>query len=282
MPLMPIALFLCLLWLAVTPCLAQAEPPPAIVLAREAVADIDPAPYWVSEKLDGVRAIWDGRRLRFRSGRTVPAPAWFLAALPATPLDGELWIGRGRFAEVSGIVRTTEPDDARWRQVRYLIFELPGAPGDFSARVARMRQVVAAADVPWLGAVEQRRVADRAALSAWLAQVIDAGGEGLMLHRADAPYLTGRSDALLKLKPWQDAEGTVIGHEPGEGRLRGRMGALVLRLDDGRQLRLGTGFTDAERADPPPVGSRVTFRYRGLTVTGLPRFASFLRVRPPL
>jgi len=277
------ALFLWLLLCGAgpAPVLAQAMPP-SILLAREAVADIDPAPYWVSEKLDGVRAIWDGAQLRFRSGRRVNAPAGFLAALPAQALDGELWLGRGRFAELSGLVRTDPPDEAAWRQVRYMIFELPGASGDFTARIAHMVRVVDAANVPWLAVVPQRRVADRAALAAWLAELIDGGGEGLMLHRADAPYLTGRSDALLKLKPWQDDEGIVVAHLPGQGRFTGMLGALELRLRDGRTLRLGTGFTDEERRHPPAIGSRVTFRYRGITATGLPRFASFMRVREPL
>lgn len=270
-----------LCWVVPTTVLAQATPP-AILLAREAVADIDPAPYWVSEKLDGVRALWEGGQLRFRSGRRVRAPAWFLAALPAQALDGELWLGRGRFAELSGLVRTDPPDETAWRRVRYMIFELPGAPGDFSARIARMARVVDVANVPWLAVVPQRRVADRAALANWLAEVVDGGGEGLMLHRADAPYLTGRSDALLKLKPWQDDEGIVVGHLSGQGRFEGMLGALELRLRDGRTLRLGTGFTDEERRHPPAIGTQVTFRYRGLTATGLPRFASFLRVREPL
>lgn len=253
-----------------------------VLLAQEATADIDPAPYLVSEKLDGVRAVWDGSVLRFRSGRPVKVPRWFIDVLPGTALDGELWMGRGRFEAVSGVVRTDPPDEARWREVRYMIFELPGADGTFETRAARIEAVVAAAGVPWLQAVAQRRVADRAALAGWLAEVIAGGGEGLMLHRADAPFVTGRSDALLKLKPWQDAEGVVVAHLPGEGRLTGMMGALEVRLADGRLLRIGTGFTDAQRRAPPAVGRQITFRYRGLTRTGLPRFASFLRVRDPL
>jgi DNA ligase-1 len=274
-------LWVALLDAAVAPVLAQ-DAPPSILLAREAVADIDPAPYWVSEKLDGVRALWDGRQLRFRSGRTVSAPHWFLAALPKQALDGELWLGRGRFAELSGIVRTDPPDEVAWRQVRYMIFELPEAPGDFTTRIARLARIVSEAKVPWLAVVRQRRVADRAVLATWLAEVVDGGGEGLMLHRADAPYLTGRSDALLKLKPWQDDEGIVVAHLPGQGRFAGMLGALELRLRNGRRLRLGTGFTDEERRHPPAIGVQVTYRYRGLTATGLPRFASFLRVREPL
>jgi len=208
---------LALAWAAWLPQ-AWADAPPAMLLAEVYAADVDVTQYWVSEKFDGVRAQWDGHVLRFRGGGLVPAPAWFTENFPNVPLDGELWIGRGRFDTLSGTVRKIEPVDAEWRQVRYLVFELPGAAGDFSARVLQIRTLVTQTAVPWLQAVEQTRVADRATLMKRLDGVVRAGGEGLMLHRADAPYLTGRRDALLKLKPWLDTEATVVGHIPGKGK----------------------------------------------------------------
>ena len=258
---------------------AAADPPPAMLLAEVYGADIDVSQYWVSEKFDGVRAQWDGRTLRFRGGGRVPAPAWFTAGFPALPLDGELWIGRDRFDELSGTVRRIEPVDAEWRQVRYLVFELPGAAGDFSARVRQMQTLVEQAGVPWLQAVGQTRVADHDALMQQLDAVMQNGGEGLMLHRADAPYLSGRSDALLKLKPWQDAEAIVVGHTPGKGKYQGMTGALQMAMPDGKRFRIGSGLTDALRRQPPPVGTRITYRYQHLTKNGLPRFPRYLRVR---
>ncbi|MGE5318987.1 MAG: DNA ligase [Hyphomicrobiaceae bacterium] len=252
---------------------------PAMLLAEVYAADVDVTQYWVSEKFDGVRAQWDGHALRFRGGGVVPAPAWFTANFPDAPLDGELWIARGRFDALSGMVRKIEAVDAEWRQVRYLVFELPGAAGDFGARVRQMRAIVAQAAVPWLQAVEQTRVANRAALAKQLDAVVRAGGEGLMLHRADAPYLTGRSDVLLKLKPWLDAEAIVVGHIPGKGRYRGMTGALQMELPDGKRFRLGSGLTDALRRQPPPLGTRITYRYLQLTKNGVPRFPHFLRLR---
>jgi DNA ligase-1 len=252
---------------------------PSILLAGIYREQVDVSRYLVSEKLDGVRAIWDGKSLRFRSGNEVHAPRWFVDGLPQQPLDGELWLGRGRFERLSGIVRREVPDDAEWRQVCYMIFELPGAPGSFAKRAGQIRDLVGQANVPWLAAIEQFRVADRDALKKRFGEVLAAGGEGLMLHLADAPYETGRSDVLLKMKPWLDAEAVVIAHLPGKGRNAGRLGALRLRLPDGRQFSLGTGFSDEQRRKPPPLGATVTYRYRDLTNTGLPRFASFLRVR---
>lgn len=268
--------------LALSPLLAQARTAryaPPLLLAQDAAPDIDPAGYLVSEKLDGVRAFWDGRRLRFRSGLPVAAPAWFLARLPAHALDGELWLGRGRFDALSGAVRRHEPDDAEWRRIRYMAFELPGAPGGFAQRAERLADVARATAWPGLVAAEQSPVADREALQRRLQEVVKAGGEGLVLHRADAPYLTGRSPALQKLKPRHDAEAVVLGHAPGRGRHVGRLGALHLRTAEGQEFMLGTGFSDAQREAPPPVGAVVTYTHRGHTESGLPRFASFLRVR---
>ncbi len=252
---------------------------PDILLANVYRPQNDVARYLVSEKLDGVRAIWDGQTLRFRSGRTIHAPAWFVASLPKQALDGELWAGRGSFERLSGIVRKEAPDDAEWREVRYMIFELPGAAGTFAERAAQIEAVVRSANVPWLREISQFRVVHRSSLQKKLDEIVRGGGEGLMLHLADAPYQTGRSDVLLKLKPLLDAEAEVIAHQPGKGKYAGQLGALRVRTPEGKEFLLGSGFTDRQRREPPALGSIVTYRYRDLTAKGLPRFASFLRLR---
>jgi len=273
-------LWLVLLALASHPLWADAPATaPAMLLAEVYEANIDVTQYWVSEKFDGVRAQWDGRTLRFRGGGIVPAPVWFTANFPAVPLDGELWIGREQFDLLSGTVRRIEPVDAEWRQVRYLIFELPDAAGDFSSRIQQMRALVTQAAVPWLQLVEQTRVINRAALMQRQDTVVRAGGEGLMLHRADAPYVTGRSDVLLKLKPWQDAEAVIVGYTPGKGKYDGMTGALIMEMPDGKRFQVGSGLSDALRRQPPPLGTRITYRYQHLTKNGLPRFARYLRIR---
>ena len=254
-----------------------APPAPGVLLASVYGEHLDPRLYLVSEKFDGVRALWDGRELRFRSGRLVHAPAAFTAALPPVPLDGELWLARGRFDALSAVVRSDVPDPAAWQHVRYQVFELPGAAGSFAQRAQRIRDVVEQSAMAQLHAVDQRPVADRAALRAQLSGVLAQGGEGLVLHRADAPYQTGRSDVLVKLKPHLDAEARVLAHLPGKGKYAGQTGALWVRSPEGREFALGSGLSDAQRRAPPPLGSSVTYRYRDLTSTGLPRFATFMR-----
>ena len=266
-------------WVALTD--SQAKTGLDILLAQNAPTKFDPRVYLVSEKLDGVRAVWDGREMRFRSGRPLAAPAWFLAKLPPTPMDGELWLGRGKFDQLSGIVRKEQPVDTDWQQIKYMVFELPGGDGDFQRRYYRMRFMAQGAQWPQFEAHEQFRVATLEALHDRLRQVVAAGGEGLMLHKTDADYVTGRSSVLLKLKPVADAEAEVVAHIPGKGRLEGILGALEVKTEDGIRFKLGTGFSDAQRKTPPPLGSRVTYTYRDVTPKGVPRFAAFLRMAAP-
>lgn len=262
-----------------TPSLSFAANPPDILLAEVYRDQANVSQYLVSEKLDGVRAIWDGKNLRFRSGKEIHAPRWFVDGLPSQALDGELWLGRGSFDRLSGVVRRDQPDDAEWHQVRFMIFESPGAAGNFRERAALIKQVVRQTNKPRVQEIEQLSVVDRNSLKTRFDQVVKAGGEGLMLHRADASYETGRSDTLLKMKPFDDAEAIVIAHLPGKGKHIGSMGALRVRAPDGREFSLGTGFTDEQRKNPPALGETVTYRYRDITNNGLPRFASFLRIQ---
>lgn len=273
---------LLLLCLPAPPLLAADATPPRLMLATSYKAGVDVADYWVSEKLDGVRGRWDGQRLRTRNGLSIDPPAWFTANWPAVPIDGELWIGHGRFETVSAIVRTAKPDDAAWRQVRFMAFDLPADSGRFEARVLRMRTLLGQAGIAWLRPIAQFRVHDVATLDARLKAIVAAGGEGLMLHHRDARYRVGRSEDLLKYKPHDDAEARVVGYTAGQGKYTGMLGALIVVRRDGLRFRLGSGFTDAQRAQPPPIGSQVTYRYNGLTVHGVPRFARFLRIRDRL
>jgi DNA ligase-1 len=237
--------------------------------------------YWVSEKLDGVRGHWDGDALWTRNGYRINAPGWFTRDWPTMSMDGELWIARERFDVTSAIVRSSDADDAQWRRIQFMVFDLPGHGGVFGERVQAMSDI-AAYTIPWLQAIQQFRVGGIYELDRKIEALTAAGGEGLMLHHQSARYLSGRSQDLLKYKLYEDAEARVLGYTAGKGKYAGKIGALEVESEDGRRFRLGSGLSDVDRERPPPVGSWITYRYNGLTSSGLPRFARFLRMHTTL
>lgn len=276
-----VALLLCCSAL-LTPARAESQasaPPVMLVTVYHAGDPIDITAFRVSEKFDGVRAWWDGHRLLTRSGTPIAVPVWYTENWPDEVLDGELWVGRCEFEVLSGVVRKSEPVDADWRQVRYLVFDLPTAAGDFDTRVTALHRVIGAIDRPWVTSVEQRRVGSLDALNQLFNATIAAGGEGLMLKRGSSHYQAGRSTDLLKYKPYDDAEAIVIGYTPGKGQFEGLVGALIVRDGQGREFRLGSGLSVDDRRSPPPIGSTVTYAFTGTTNSGLPRFARYLRQR---
>jgi len=264
--------------LPLIPSLSRAGARP-LMLANVYRPDVLLADYWVSEKYDGVRGYWDGQQLWTRHGHRIHAPAWFTAGWPAQPLDGELWAGRDRFTTASSTVAKDTPDDDAWRQMRYMVFDLPAQRGTFDERLPALARELSQHALPWLQAVAQRKLADDIALQALLRDTVRAGGEGLVLHRGASAYRGERSDDLLKLKEQLDAEATVIGHVAGKGKYEGQVGALLVQTPEGVKFRLGSGLRDSDRASAPPVGSQVTYRYLGMHPNGAPRFASFVRVR---
>ncbi|REL28345.1 DNA ligase [Thalassotalea euphylliae] len=235
--------------------------------------------YWVSEKLDGVRGYWDGKQLFTRGGHRVNLPSFFTEHWPSVAMDGELWIKRRGFEQIAAIVNKQQAKDVEWQQVKFLVFDLPNHQGTFSERITQMRQLIVKTNNRHLQMVEQYRLADNAQLTAWLDQAIAAGGEGLMLHKASARYQGGRTSNIMKLKPLFDAEAEVIAHLPGKGKYTGQLGAIKVKTPDGLQFKIGSGFSDHERKNPPPIGSIITYQYSGKTAKGVPRFASFLRIR---
>ena len=255
----------------------QAQLLPPLMLAKEAKASDQIQNVWVSEKLDGIRAYWNGRQFLTRNGKPIYAPTWFVQNMPATELDGELWIGRGQFQKLASIVLDKIPKDDEWQQVGFYAFDLPNSDLPFEARQQRLDNLIARSPVEHLNYVRQQWVTDAAEVNAMLKSVVKGGGEGLMIRKPSSLYETGRTDTLVKLKIKQDAEAVVLAYEQGKGRLRGLMGSILVKNKDGQEFKIGTGFSDDERKNPPAIGSTITYRYQGLTDSGIPRFASFYR-----
>lgn len=279
------ALLLILFLLPVT-LKAASQPVPQLMLANTWRADVPLSHYWISEKLDGVRAYWDGKQLRSRGGYPIQAPEWFTADFPEQPMDGELWLGRGRFNEVSAIIRSDNIADLRWDEMRYMVFDLPAQqhndkPATFEQRRLALQLLTGQLHIRWLKAVAYFRLADAQALQQELAQLVARGGEGLMLNRAEGLYRAVRSDDILKLKPSYDAEATVLAHLDGKGKYTGMVGALLVRNIEGVKFKVGSGLKDSDRRNPPAIGSTITYGYSGKTHTGKPRFPRYLRPRLP-
>jgi len=264
--------------------LSATEASPQLMLAKVYHAGISLPDYWVSEKLDGVRGYWDGEKLLTRGGERIAAPSWFTAGWPKVAMDGELWAGRGQFPKAVSTVRQQTPDDAAWRAMRFMVFDLPAQGGPFTERIPVLSGLVSRIDQPWVQAVAQFKLANHQTLQSLLAKTVKQGGEGLMLHRGASLYKGQRTDDLLKVKTHEDTEARVIAHIPGKGKHAGVMGALLVQMPGvdgktGERFKLGTGFSDKQRQSPPAVGTLVTYRFRGLNDSGIPRFASFMRVR---
>jgi DNA ligase-1 len=232
----------------------------------------------MSEKLDGVRAYWDGKQFLSRQGNLYHAPDWFLVGLPAVPLDGELWIGRKKFQRTVSIVRRQDQTDL-WKEVRFLVFDAPTASGGFEERLEFLKDALAKSNLKFAGPHDHARCKSLDHLRAELSRIESLSGEGLMLRQPGSKYVAGRSATLLKVKTFHDADALVVGHQAGAGRHKGRLGALLVRLPDGTDFAVGTGFSDRERGNPPAIGATVTFRYQELSEAGVPRFPSYVGVR---
>jgi DNA ligase-1 len=255
-----------------------ADKGPPILLAHVWENDVDLAGWWMSEKLDGVRAYWDGKRFLSRLGNEFHAPDWFVAGLPDTPLDGELWLARKAFQQTVSIVRRQDKSD-HWKQIRYVVFDAPAQTDPFEERLAFLADRLGKIGSDFVVTHEHARCKNLEHLRAELERVEALGGEGLMLRQPGSKYEAGRSTTLLKVKNFHDADAVVVEHVAGKGRHKGRLGALVVKMPDGTEFSVGTGFSDKERESPPAIGSTITYRYQELSTGGVPRFPSFVRAR---
>ncbi|GAA59401.1 DNA ligase [Pseudoalteromonas sp. BSi20652] len=258
-----------------TQCISAAQPSVLLAKVYDETKHYDVSKYLVSEKYDGVRAIWTGTQFVTRKGNIINAPGWFTAPLPNVWLDGELWTKREHFSTLSGIVRTKNPNNHDWQTITYKVFDMPDPALPFSARYSNYNELINSLNSPHISAVEQHSFINNEQLTKYFEKITNQGAEGVMLHLASAKHTDGRSNALLKLKPYLDAEAVVIAHLPGKGKYQDMLGALKVKTTQGQVFSIGTGFSDTQRRSPPEIGSTVTYRFHGLTKNGLPRFASF-------
>ncbi|VAW41208.1 DNA ligase (ATP) [hydrothermal vent metagenome] len=249
-----------------------------VMLPKVYKGNVDVSGWLLSEKLDGVRGYWTGTALLSKHGIAFHPPKAFTRGLPPFAIEGEIWGGRNSFEQTAATVKKQNPDPG-WLRLKFAIFDVPKAKGGFLERIKKAKVWFAKHPSPYAFVIPQRPIESRDEISKELQRIEKLGGEGLIIRKADALYKQGRSSEILKVKSYDDMEAVVLAYIPGKGRNKGRLGALLVKLADGKRLKIGTGFSDSERVNPPPIGSVITFKYYGFYQSGLPKFPSFLRIR---
>ena len=249
--------------------------------------------WLASEKLDGVRAYWDGRNLRSRNGKILAASEGWSAHFPSFALDGELYTARGEFEKIQSIVMDKTPNEAAWSDIKFYVFDVPEASGGLLERLSELEKFIL--QNPQSGQnlkiIKQVKVKDNAEFEAFAEAIIANGGEGAVVREPNAPYEQKRSKNALKYKKFKDAECEVTAINAGTGKYAGLMGSVTCKslgaagstqdkqIPHGVKFKVGSGFSDRNRANPPKIGSIITYKYQNLTAKGVPRFPVFLRVR---
>lgn len=250
---------------------------PKLLLLKTYRVDMNVTGWVMSEKLDGVRAYWDGQKLISRSGRVFNAPRYFTRNFPPFAIDGELWSARGEFERIASIVNTKEAHD-RWSKLSLHIFDVPYQKGGLLERLKVLQVYLQKQPIGHLKVIKQIKIRDKQQVKKYFDELINLGAEGIVIRNPIEPYYTGRTNDSLKHKPFMDAECSVLSIIEGKGKFTGQMGAI--RCDyEGKVIKIGSGFTAKQRQSPPSIGTLISFKYYGLTHLGNPKYPVFLRVR---
>ena len=245
---------------------------PELLLLNKYSKDINVTSWYMSEKLDGVRAYWDGKHLISRGGKVFQVPKFFTKDFPNFEVDGELWTKRGDFDYISSVVRKrVYPEN--WGKLTYNIFEVPNADGNLTQRLSILKES------RYLKIIKQIKVKNRQYLNKFLKELEKKGAEGVVVRDGSLPYYTGRNNNALKVKSYRDEECEVVGYNKGNGKNKSLMGSLLCRMKNSKTVKIGSGFSNKERVSPPEIGAIITFKYYGFTSKGNPRFPIYLRER---
>lgn len=245
---------------------------PDLFLLNKYKEDMNISGWYMSEKLDGVRAFWDGKHLISRGGMIMNAPRFFIKDFPKYMLDGELWNKRGNFSNISSIVNSKNAG-LRWKDLTYNIFEVPHSKGGLLQRLSNVKET------KYIKLIKQIKINTKQDLKEFLKKVEKKGGEGVVVRDGSLDYYTGRDNNALKVKNYMDAECQILSYNEGTGKYKNKLGSLNCKLSSDKIIKIGSGFNDEQRQNPPEIGSVITFKYYGLTSKGNPRFPVYLRQR---
>ena len=288
-----------------------------------------PPKGWImSEKFDGYRALFryeevDGvlvGKFYSRNNKSFNAPDWFLESMPPPNLlgdkiiDGELWAGRDNF-QLMGIVRKKVPIPEEWLNIQYQVYDITNIEGGFVDRLKKLKKIVDFTGKSWsirlkneefyipegveipppLVFATQKRITSESMMKSFYKDIIDNGGEGIMIKHPLSTYENGRSNYMLKYKPAFDREAEIIDYKMGdpESKYKGMLGSFICRPlknhdtymsvdEDDNHIFTLSGMDDYTRKNylkTHPVGTIITFECSGFTDKGVPRFGRYLRIR---
>ena len=167
-----------------------------MLLATEWKEGDDPTGWLMTEKFDGIRALWNGTVLYSRSGRELNPPESWTSGMPPLQLDGELWIERGQFEESMRLSKTTKPSS--WQRAKYCVFDTPELTyKTYEERLEALKKLTLPPHVIIIDAI---RCESKEHLEQYFKQVTQNGGEGIMLRKPGSLYERGRSQTLKRLK----------------------------------------------------------------------------------
>jgi DNA ligase-1 len=274
-----------------------------VLLAKNFDDDVNIEGWYASEKWDGYRSVWNGKNFVSRTGKSFDVPDWYCSIMPPSiALDGELWLGRGKF-EDCGLLRkkrpTKESDVQKWneewlkKEVVFNVFDIMNLNVGFEIRMEKLRKLVKDRNKcmkqlninkpnPILAFTEQTKVNKVEALK-MAKEVIKDGGEGIMLRQPDSLYEANRSKTLYKIKEVDDMEVRIDGYKNGAGKYKGILGSFTCSLINKPDIKCNvSGMNDQIRKSyltTHPIGTIITITYNGLTGSGKPRHPRYLRIR---
>lgn len=248
--------------------------------------------WLASEKLDGVRAYWDGENLLSRQGKRLNAPQSFTKNFPKFALDGELYAKELKFEEIQATVMDKLPDEKAWGRLKFHVFDVPEASGGLLDRLEVLAKFLKNERNQNLIIIKQIKMRDNAQFLKFTKDIIAKGGEGAVVREPNASYERKRSKNALKFKKFKDAECEVVSINKGSGKYANLAGSLTCKALGGKDdkekadepkegtiFKIGSGLSDEQRTNPPKIGSIITYKFQNLTSNGKPRFPIFLRVR---
>jgi DNA ligase-1 len=254
--------------------LTIAESKPIVIQKPKIFKEQNVTGWMMSEKLDGIRGVWDGKHLYTKNGNLIHAPKYFTKEFPPFALDGEIWSKREDFENIQSIVLDKMPSK-KWKTLTYNVFEAQTQKGDFLQRLSIVKKF----ESKYLKLIKQIKCKSKEELDKYLKEIELKGGEGVIVKNPVLDYFSGRSSQILKVKSFKDMEAKIIGYKSGKGKYKNMLGSFKVKLKNGVIFNLGGGLSEKIRKNPPPLGSIVTFKYYSLTKQGKPKFASFMRVR---